>query len=65
MGVHGDGCEQAFAALVAGTTIDEVTAADAGHAPTKGVAVTLVALEDLVLCLVVGVTVLDVTVGSH
>lgn len=65
MGVHGDGCEKALAALVAGTAIDEVTTAHAGHAPAEGVAITLVALKDLVLCLVVRVTVFNITVGGH
>jgi hypothetical protein len=41
-----------------------VAAAHAGHAPTEGVAVALVALEDLILRFVVGVTIVDVAVGG-
>jgi hypothetical protein len=65
MRVHGDGCKQAFAGLVAGTTINVMTAADPWHAPAESITVTLVAFEDLVFCLAVRVAVLDIAVGSH
>lgn len=65
MRIHGDGREQALAAFVGSTTASVVTAAHTGHTPAKGVAVTLVPFEDLVLCVVVWVAVFDVTVGSH
>lgn len=64
MGVHGNSREQAFATLVGHATASVVAAAHAGHAPAKGVAVALVALEDLILCFVVGVTVVDVAVSG-
>ncbi|KAI6765597.1 hypothetical protein HG530_006667 [Fusarium avenaceum] len=58
--VHGNSREQAFAALVGDAAAGKVAAAHARHAPAEGVAVALVALQDLIFCFVVGVTVFDV-----
>jgi hypothetical protein len=62
--VHGNSREQALAALVGDAAASKVAAAHARHAPAEGVAVALVALEDLIFCFVVGVTVFDVAVSG-
>lgn len=64
MSVHGNSREQAFAALVGDAAAGKMAAAHARHAPAEGVAVALVALEDLIFCFVVGVTVFDVAVSG-
>lgn len=65
MRIHGDRLEQALATLVVYAATGVVCAADAGHAPAEGVAVTLVAFEDLVSCFVVGVAVGNVGVSGN